>query len=57
MTVVPPEIKPPEPFVEPGIELAEIWQSANIKAKHFILAIGGIENGRILLWCNDQMNG
>lgn len=32
-------------------------QSANIKAKHFILAMGGIENSRMLMWCNNQTNG
>lgn len=32
-------------------------QSANVKAKHFILAMGGIENSRMLLWCNNQTKG
>jgi choline dehydrogenase-like flavoprotein len=32
-------------------------QSASVKAKHFILAMGGIENSRMLLWCNHQNNG
>jgi choline dehydrogenase-like flavoprotein len=32
-------------------------QSANIRATHFILAMGGIENNRMLLWCNHQANG
>jgi len=32
-------------------------QSATVKAKHFILAMGGIENSRMLLWCNNQTNG
>jgi choline dehydrogenase-like flavoprotein len=32
-------------------------QSADIKAKHFVLAMGGIENSRMLLWCNHQANG
>ena len=32
-------------------------QSANVKAKHFILAMGGIENSRMLIWCNNQTNG
>ena len=32
-------------------------QSASVKAKHFVLAMGGIENSRILLWCNHQTNG
>ncbi|MEO6554341.1 MAG: GMC family oxidoreductase [Nitrospiraceae bacterium] len=32
-------------------------QSAGVKAKHFILAMGGIENSRMLLWFNHQTNG
>ncbi len=32
-------------------------RSANVKAKHFILAMGGIENTRMLMWCNNQTNG
>ena len=32
-------------------------QSATVKAKHFILAMGGIENSRMLMWCNHQANG
>ncbi len=32
-------------------------QSANVKAKHFILAMGGIENSRMLLWSNHQTKG
>jgi len=32
-------------------------QSADVKAKHFILAMGGIENSRMLLWCNNQTKG
>lgn len=32
-------------------------QSASVKATHFILAMGGIENSRMLLWLNHQMNG
>jgi choline dehydrogenase-like flavoprotein len=32
-------------------------KSANVKAKHFVLAMGGIENSRMLLWCNQQANG
>ncbi len=32
-------------------------QSANVKAKHFVLAMGGIENSRMLLWFNHQTNG
>jgi choline dehydrogenase-like flavoprotein len=32
-------------------------QSANVKAKHFVLAMGGIENSRMLLWCNHQEKG
>ena len=32
-------------------------QSTSIKAKHFVLALGGIENSRMLLWCNHQLNG
>jgi choline dehydrogenase-like flavoprotein len=31
-------------------------QSANVKAKHFVLAMGGIENSRMLLWFNHQAN-
>ena len=31
--------------------------SASVKARQFILAMGGIENSRILLWCNDQAKG
>jgi len=31
--------------------------SANVKAKRFILAMGGIENSRMLLWWNQQANG
>ena len=31
--------------------------SSSVKAKHFILAMGGIENSRMLLWCNHQANG
>ena len=34
-----------------------LGQSANVKAKHFILAMGGIENSRMLLWCNHQTKG
>jgi len=32
-------------------------QSATVKAKHFILAMGGIENSRLLMWCNQQTGG
>jgi len=32
-------------------------QSAAVKAKHFVLAMGGIENSRMLMWCNQQANG
>ncbi|UVT21229.1 MAG: GMC family oxidoreductase [Nitrospira sp.] len=32
-------------------------QSTDVKAKHFILAMGGIENSRMLLWCNHQTKG
>jgi choline dehydrogenase-like flavoprotein len=32
-------------------------KSASVKAKHFVLAMGGIENSRMLLWCNHQANG
>jgi choline dehydrogenase-like flavoprotein len=32
-------------------------QSGSVKAKHFILAMGGIENSRMLLWFNHQTNG
>jgi len=32
-------------------------QSATLKAKHFILAMGGIENSRMLMWCNHQASG
>jgi choline dehydrogenase-like flavoprotein len=32
-------------------------QSGSVKAKHFILAMGGIENSRMLLWLNHQTNG
>ena len=31
--------------------------SASVKAKRFILAMGGIENSRMLLWWNHQANG
>ena len=31
--------------------------SASVKAKRFILAMGGIENSRMLLWWNQQANG
>jgi choline dehydrogenase-like flavoprotein len=34
-----------------------VGKSAHVKAKHFILAMGGIENSRMLLWCNNQANG
>jgi hypothetical protein len=34
-----------------------VGQSGSVKAKHFILAMGGIENSRMLLWCNHQTNG
>ena len=32
-------------------------KSANVTAKYFILAMGGIENSRMLLWFNHQANG
>ena len=32
-------------------------QSATIRAKQFILAMGGIENSRMLLWCHHQTKG
>ncbi|UVT16978.1 MAG: GMC family oxidoreductase [Nitrospira sp.] len=32
-------------------------QSAEVRAKQYVLAMGGIENSRILLWCNHQANG
>jgi choline dehydrogenase-like flavoprotein len=32
-------------------------QSANVRARHYILAMGGIENSRMLLWFNQQTNG
>jgi choline dehydrogenase-like flavoprotein len=32
-------------------------QSISVQAKYFILAMGGIENSRMLLWCNHQANG
>lgn len=32
-------------------------KSANVRAKQFILAMGGIENSRMLLWCNHQTKG
>lgn len=32
-------------------------QSSKVVAKHFILAMGGIENSRMLLWFNQQANG
>jgi hypothetical protein len=32
-------------------------QSGSVKAKHFVLAMGGIENSRMLLWFNHQTNG
>ena len=32
-------------------------QSGRVRAKHFILAMGGIENSRMLLWCNHQAKG
>ena len=32
-------------------------QSATLRAKHFILAMGGIENSRMLMWCNHQASG
>lgn len=32
-------------------------QSAKVVAKNFILAMGGIENSRMLLWFNHQANG
>lgn len=28
-----------------------------VKARHFVLACGGIENSRLLLWCNQQSGG
>lgn len=31
-------------------------RSVHVKAKHFILAMGGIENSRMLLWFNHQAN-
>lgn len=32
-------------------------QSSRVRAKCFVLAMGGIENSRMLLWCNHQMKG
>lgn len=32
-------------------------QSARVRAKNFVLAMGGIENSRMLLWFNQQANG
>jgi choline dehydrogenase-like flavoprotein len=32
-------------------------KSVTVKAKYFILAMGGIENSRMLLWFNHQANG
>jgi len=32
-------------------------QSGSVYAKYFVLAMGGIENSRMLLWCNHQANG
>jgi choline dehydrogenase-like flavoprotein len=32
-------------------------QSASVMAKYFVLAMGGIENSRMLLWCNHQAAG
>ena len=31
--------------------------STDAVAEHYILAMGGIENSRILLWCNEKVNG
>jgi len=28
-----------------------------VQARYFVLACGGIENSRLLLWCNQQLNG
>lgn len=32
-------------------------RSASVKAKYFIFAMGGIENSRMLMWCNHQAKG